>query len=158
MAAKGKKGRSSGGGLFAGVSSAVRLGVALFLLAALVLSLARSVLVGNQVKEITVIVIVFTVVCDHLLRPQVQIHGQHDRRHEKLATLRRFRPHSRKRVRQLCANRRASTPRHEIVWMQRQAIQRPHARPRKNKVPRQALGRNLELHNNNPFNTRAHQQ
>lgn len=43
MAAKGKKGRSSGGGLFAGVSSAVRLGVALFLLAVLVLSLARSV-------------------------------------------------------------------------------------------------------------------
>ena len=43
MAVKGKKGRSSGGGLFAGVSSAVRLGVALFLLAVLVLSLARSV-------------------------------------------------------------------------------------------------------------------
>lgn len=43
MAAKGKKGRSSGGGLFAGVSSAVRLGVALFLLAVLILSLARSV-------------------------------------------------------------------------------------------------------------------
>lgn len=43
MAAKGKKGRSSGGGLFAGVSSAVRLGVALFLLAVLVLSLVRSV-------------------------------------------------------------------------------------------------------------------
>ena len=52
MAAKGKKrssggglfaGVSSGGGLFAGVSSAVRLGVALFLLAVLVLSLARSV-------------------------------------------------------------------------------------------------------------------
>lgn len=43
MAAKGKKGRSSGGGLFAGVSSAVRLGVALFLLAVLVLSVARSV-------------------------------------------------------------------------------------------------------------------
>lgn len=42
MAAKGKK-RSSGGGLFAGVSSAVRLGVALFLLAVLVLSVARSV-------------------------------------------------------------------------------------------------------------------
>ena len=37
------------------------------------------ILVGHQVKEITVIVIVFTVVCDHLLRPQVQIHGQHDR-------------------------------------------------------------------------------
>ena len=43
MAAKGKKGRSYGGGLFAGVSSAVRLGVALFLLAVLVLSLVRSV-------------------------------------------------------------------------------------------------------------------
>lgn len=44
MAAKGKKkGRSSGGGLFAGVSSAVRLCVALFLLAVLVLSVARSV-------------------------------------------------------------------------------------------------------------------
>lgn len=43
MAAKGKKGRSSGGGLFAGVSSAVRLGVALILLAVLVLSLVRSV-------------------------------------------------------------------------------------------------------------------
>ena len=43
MAAKGKKGRSSGGGSFAGVSSAVRLGVALFLLAVLVLSLVRSV-------------------------------------------------------------------------------------------------------------------
>lgn len=42
MAAKGKK-RSSGGGLFAGVSSAVRLGVVLFLLAVLVLSLVRSV-------------------------------------------------------------------------------------------------------------------
>ena len=42
MAAKGKK-RSSGGGLFAGVSSAVRLGVSLLLLAVLVLSLARSV-------------------------------------------------------------------------------------------------------------------
>ena len=42
MAAKGKK-RSSGGGLFAGVSSAVRLGVALLLLAVLVLSLAKSV-------------------------------------------------------------------------------------------------------------------
>lgn len=42
MAAKGKK-RSSGGGLFAGVSSAVRLGVALLLLAVLVLSVARSV-------------------------------------------------------------------------------------------------------------------
>ena len=42
MAAKGKK-RSSGGGLFAGVSSAVRLGVALFLFAVLVLSLVRSV-------------------------------------------------------------------------------------------------------------------
>lgn len=42
MAAKGKK-RSSGGGLFAGVSSAVRLCVALLLLAALVLSVARSV-------------------------------------------------------------------------------------------------------------------
>lgn len=42
MAAKGKK-RSSGGGLFAGVSSAVRLGVALLLLAVLALSLVRSV-------------------------------------------------------------------------------------------------------------------
>ena len=42
MAAKGKK-RSSGGGLFAGVSSAVRLGVALILLAALILSVAKSV-------------------------------------------------------------------------------------------------------------------
>ena len=42
MAAKGKK-RSSGGGLFAGVSSAVRLGLSLLLLAVLVLSLARSV-------------------------------------------------------------------------------------------------------------------
>lgn len=42
MTAKGKK-RSSGGGLFAGVSSAVRLGVALLLLAVLVLSVARSV-------------------------------------------------------------------------------------------------------------------
>ena len=40
---KGKKGRSSGGGLFAGVSSAVRLGVALILLAALILSVAKSV-------------------------------------------------------------------------------------------------------------------
>lgn len=40
---KGKKGRSSGGGLFAGVSSAVRLGVALILLAALILSVVKSV-------------------------------------------------------------------------------------------------------------------
>ena len=43
MAAKKGKKRSSGGGLFAGVSSAVRLGVSLLLLAVLVLSLVRSV-------------------------------------------------------------------------------------------------------------------